>query len=428
MDEDQKESIAIVGAGVAGLTAAYLLQHKFRITLFEKNNYFGGHTNTVEVINPNGKIAVDTGFIVMNHQNYPLFTELLHKLDVELIDSNMSFGHYDLKSNFFYNTDTLSGLLSQKRNIFSPSFYILIYNILRFFKKAKHDLENKKEHRELSKLTLGEYLTKNAFPQVFINSFLIPMGSAIWSTPTNQMLNFPLLSFLRFYKNHGLLSVTEHPQWKVIKGGSNTYVKKILKEFKGEALTNSEVKSVIRNKDNITVELENNKRLNFDKVILAGHANESFKLLSDPSDDEKLLLSTWEYSINDTYLHTDESLLPPKKSAWASWNFCRGKKSNGDEALTLTYNMNKLQCLESDKNYFVTLNPNTPIDPGKIIKKIIYTHPRFTFESMATQKNLSNLNGERNTYYCGSYFGHGFHEDAVRSGVEVAAKLGVFFP
>lgn len=423
-----KEHVIIVGSGVAGLTAAYLLRNKYQLTLIEKNDYIGGHTNTILVDDRTKQLPVDTGFIVMNHRNYPLFTELLRELNVELQNSNMSFGHYDLQSGLYYNTDTLRGLFAQRKNILSPKFYWLLYEIIRFFKKANNDLLNDKRFDQFRSMTLGDYLKHYGFSKHFIDNYLVPMGSAIWSTPTDQMLDFPLLSFLRFYKNHGLLSISDHPQWRTVVGGSHTYVKKILERFTGEIIRSDGAKSIQRHDDYVNVILKSGKTIKGDKVVIATHADEALQLLTDPSQEEKTLLGPWSYSVNETYLHTDISILPPSKDGWASWNFCRSPKRSSSEGLTLTYNMNKLQNLNTEKHYLVTLNPSEPINPQKIIKKIEYTHPRFNFDSINTQKNLHLISGVNRTYYCGSYHGNGFHEDAVRSGVEICKKLGVFFP
>ncbi len=423
-----KEHIVIVGTGVAGLTAAHLLKNKYQLTLIEKNNYIGGHTNTILVKDKQKEIAVDTGFIVMNHRNYPLFSELLRDLGVELQDSNMSFGHYDRNSNLFYNTDNLKGLFAQKKNIINPKFYWLLFEIVRFFKKANSDLlkEDKLEH--FRHMTLGEYLKKYRFSQNFIDNYLVPMGSAIWSTPTDQMLDFPLLSFLRFYKNHGLLSISDHPQWRTVAGGSHTYVKRIIELFNGDVISGDGTKLIRRHDNYVNITLNSGRVIKADKVIIATHADEALCLLDDPSEEEKALLGKWSYSINQTFLHTDTSILPPSKDGWASWNFCRSIKSNSSEGLTLTYNMNKLQNLNTSNQYLVTLNPSEPINPQSIIKRIDYTHPKFNFESINTQKNLHLISGINRTYFCGSYHGNGFHEDAVRSSIDICKKLGVFFP
>ncbi len=418
------ERIAIIGSGISGLTCAYLLHKKYDITIFEKNNYVGGHTNTIEVTDNETQIPVDTGFIVMNHKNYPLFTELLKRLDVELQDSNMSFGHFDLNKYFYYNTDTIRGLFAQRKNLLSLKFYKLLWDIIRFFRIANKDLDSPTRMKKLNDYSLGKYLKELNLGQEFIDSYLIPMGSAIWSTPTDKMMDFPLKSFLHFYRNHGLLSVNEHPQWRTIKGGSYQYVKKILDKTKCPVHCNTPVESITRETKGVSIITKTGRKETFDKVIIATHADEAYKILSDPTEEEKNLLSTWRYSQNKTFLHTDISLLPPNTDAWASWNFCRGK--NKDD-LTLTYYMNKLQKLKTNKTYLVTLNPQQEINPTKEILEIDYTHPQFDFENVKKQKQLSKISKDR-TFYCGSYHGYGFHEDGVRSAVDICKKLGVFFP
>lgn len=408
-----KEKIAIVGSGVAGLTAAYILDKKYDVTLFEKNDYIGGHTHTIEV---DDGIPVDTGFIVMNHRNYPYFTKLLKEIDIDLQDSNMSFGHYDEEQDFYYNTDSLKGLFAQKKNIVSYSFYKMLYEITRFFKLANRDLES----NNIAEITLGEYLEANEMDQGFIDNYLIPMGAAIWSTPTAKMMDFPARSFLNFYRNHGLLSINDQPQWRTVKGGSCAYVQRILELISATVLHTDPVVSISRPNGKVEVHCHSGRRDIFDKVIIATHADEAISLIKDPSSDESRLLSPWEYSKNETYLHSDDELLPTNKAAWASWNFRR----TGDQ-LTLTYFMNKLQNLSCKKNYFVTLNPHA--EPKNIHEKMTYTHPIFDSTSLATQSELPNLSGINNTYFCGSYHGNGFHEDAVRSSVEICKKLGVEF-
>lgn len=414
------KNVAIIGAGVAGLTAAYLLQRKYNITLFEKNDYIGGHTHTIVIPEgPDAGIPVDTGFIVMNHKNYPFFTKLLAKLGVELRDSIMSFGYHDEVTGLEYSSLNFNGLFAQRRNLFNPRFYSMLLEIMKFFREAPAALEEGK----LAGLTLRDYFSRNKCSAYFIDHHILPMGCAIWSTPADTMLDFPAESFIRFYKNHGLLSVSGQPQWRTIVGGSYSYVKKILADFKGKVFINKHITSVKRVDGGVTMIEEDGQQFYFDEVVIAAHADEAFNMLADPSDDERNFLSPWQYNRNHTILHTDVSAMPPNRRAWSSWNFIR--ESEGDNALSLTYNMNLLQGLSAKEQYFVTLNRRKPIPRNKIIDEMLYTHPIYTADSMKTQKYLPSLNGKLNTWFCGSYFGYGFHEDAVRSAVDVARDFRI---
>ena len=417
---DTIKNIGIIGAGVAGLTAAYLLQKKHNITLFEKNDYVGGHTHTIVIPEgPDAGIPVDTGFIVMNHKNYPFFTRLLETLGVELRDSVMSFGYHDEVTGLEYSSLHFNGLFAQRRNLFNPRFYSMLFEIMRFFREAPVALEEGK----LAGLTLGDYFSRNNFSAYFITHHILPMGCAIWSTPTNTMLDFPAESFIRFYKNHGLLSVSGQPQWRTVVGGSHSYVKKILADFKGKVFNNKKIISVKRVDVGVTLFAQDGQQFDFDEIVIAAHADEAFTMLADPSDDERNFLSPWHYNRNHTILHTDVSAMPPNRRAWSSWNFIR--EAEGDNALSLTYHMNLLQGFSAKEQYFVTLNRRKPIPRNKIIAEMLYTHPIYTAGSMKTQKDLPSLNGKLNTWFCGSYFGYGFHEDAVHSAVDVARDFGI---
>lgn len=416
---DNGKKIAVIGTGVAGLTAAYILRQRHNITLFERNDYAGGHTHTI--ILPEGPDAgtpVDTGFIVMNHRNYPLFTRLLNKLDVELRDSDMSFSFYDQKSGLQYSGSNLNGLFAQRRNIINPRFLKMLLDIKRFFSEARAQLNEP----ELEVITLGDFLKAGNYSDAFINDHIIPMGAAIWSTPCNRMLEFPAASFLRFFNNHGLLSIKDRPQWRTVKGGSHQYVKKILSDFKDALHLNTPVSAVTRHSGGVTVTPHNSEPLAFDEVIIATHADEAYRMLADPSPLEEELLSPWSYQNNHTVLHRDSSVMPPIPRAWASWNFTREACATPASPLALSYDMIRLQGLITAKPLFVSLNRSAPYSPVDVIREMNYMHPVYTRKALKTQHELHNLNGQRNTYFCGSYFGHGFHEDAVKSAVNVAAQ------
>lgn len=420
--EEKKFSIAVIGSGVAGLTAAYLLDRKHNVSLFEKNNYLGGHTNTIVIKDgADAGSPVDTGFIVMNHKNYPVLTKLFDHLGVELRNSSMSFGYLCENTGLQYSSRGVNGLFAQRGNVFNSQFRNMIKDIFRFYKISKEGLENGR----IGEVTLGEYLYANDFSEMFIKHHIIPMGAAIWSTPDEGMMNFPAESFLRFLNNHGLLTLNGQPQWKTVKGGSHEYVKKMRNSFTGHIYNNSKVTEVTRGENGVTVSVADGTTLTFDYVVIAAHADEAFKMLKDPSVDEKTLLEPWYYQKNRTILHTDGSIMPTIRHARGSWNFIRERPKGDDISLSLTYHMNRLQGLKTAKQYYVTLNTGKDIPSDAIIEEIDYYHPVYTFESMKTQSRLPGLNGVNRTYFCGSYFGYGFHEDAVRSALDVTKIFGI---
>ena len=412
--------IGVVGAGVAGLTAAHLLSKKHQVTLVEKQKRIGGHTNTIYVEENNKKIGVDTGFIVLNDRNYPNFKKLLVNLGVEIRNTDMSFSYYDENNGFNYAGTGISGYFSQKRNLFSPKHYNFLLNVKKYSKVAVNDIVN----GELIDESLGEYLVRNNYPQSIIDQFMIPMGAAVWSGSRKDIMNFPVKMFLHFFNNHGILDLNNAPQWHTVVGGSFTYVKKILDDFDGEIIHGNGVKGIIRKNEKVILTSEDNTVMEFDKVVCASHADQTYKMIKDISDDEKSILEPWEYSENKTVLHTDISFMPPTKSAWACWNYVRNKDSEDDDDVSVTYYMNRLQGLTTAKEYLVTLNPTKEIPNENIIYETSYTHPKYTHSSIATQEKIKKVNGSKNLYFCGSYCRYGFHEDAVISAVSVAEKLG----
>ena len=412
--------IGIIGAGVAGLTAAYLLSEKYNITLIERNKRLGGHTNTISVKENGKEIGVDTGFIVLNDRNYTNFKKLLSKLKVKIRNTDMSFSYYDESDGFNYAGTGISGYFAQKKNLFSPKHYRFLLNVKKYSKKAANDVSN----NVLIDETLGEYLIRNNFHKDIIDKFIIPMGAAVWSGSRNEISNFPVKMFLKFFDNHGILDLNNAPQWHTVDGGSYTYVRRILDQFKGEIIEGNGAKSIQRTEDKVEVTLENNEKLLFDKVVCATHANQTYHMIKDISVEEKRILEPWEYSKNKTILHTDISLMPPTKSAWACWNYVKNKDSKDGDEVSVTYYMNRLQGLKTEKDYLVTLNPTKIIPKNKMIYETEYTHPKYTHSSLSTQKNIEKVNGLNQLYFCGSYCRYGFHEDAVISAVNVAKKLG----
>lgn len=418
----QHLSIAVIGGGVAGITASYLLQKKHQVTLFEKNSYVGGHTNTIHVASGADEgLPIDTGFIVMNDRTYPLFTRFLSSLGVEKSETDMSFSYFCRETGLQYGSSGFNSLMAQRKNLLNPGHWSFLREILRFFRRTKARLAEESLHG----LTLGEFIQQERFSARLTNNYLLPMSAAIWSASDHDMKGFPMEAFARFYDNHGLLSAREHPQWYFIKGGSQTYVKAFLKQFSGKVHTSSPVAAVRRTDDGIRISLAGDGEKSFDAAVIAAHADEALHMLEDPSDAERKLLSPWHYSVNRVYLHRDTSLLPPIRRAWSSWNAIREQGHDSESPMTVTYHMNRLQKLRSRFDYCVTLNPACSIKENLLLESLVYTHPVFNFAAMDTQSGLSELNGKRNTWFCGSYFGYGFHEDAVRSSVAVGRQFGV---
>lgn len=418
MDKSGRMNIAVIGSGVAGIVSAYLLQRKHQVTLFEKNDYVGGHTHTV-VLNdgPDAGTPVDTGFIVHNDRTYPNFIKFIGQLGVERVKCPMSFSYYDRNSGFTFAS---AAPFADPKNNYRISYWKFLYDILRFNRLTLKYLKN----NSFQSLSLGDFLKKNRFNASFIRQYILPMGAAIWSTPDDKMMEFPAETFARFFENHGLLSVKDQPQWYSIKGGSHEYVKAFLKQFNGQVHTGSPVLNIVRKNGQVILKLDGAEST-FDAVVIAAHADETYKMLADPSSEEIRLLSPWTYTANQTILHTDRSFLPPLAKARSSWNYLREEKTTDHMPMSMTYDMNMLHNLNTNTDYCVTLNPQKKIPENKKIADFLYTHPQYTPKSINTQKELGRLNGQQNTWFCGSYFRYGFHEDAVLSGVNVAKDFGI---
>ena len=416
------QKIAIIGGGAAGLTAAWLLQRVAEIHLFEKNDYAGGHTCTFTIPDgPDAGTPVDLGFIVMNHRNYPLLTKLFEQLAVDLGDSDMSFGYRCERTGYTYCGSDLGGLFAQPRNLFNAEHWRMLRDIAAFNRRAKEDLSK----NALNGDTLGQYLDKGRYSRVFAEHYLLAMGAAIWSAPSSDIRDFPVLPFVRFFHNHGLLGINDRPAWKFVRGGSQAYVRSLLRTFRGQIHLNARIAGIRRGADGIRLRMTDGSEQTFSHLVLAAHANESLALLDDPSSRENDLLGAWRYQSNETVLHTDPVVMPPARRAWASWNFARAAGDALQRPVAVTYHMNRLQQLKTQKQYFVTLNREAPIPAQHRLHSRTFTHPMYTFASLATQDKLRALNGTANTYYCGSYMGNGFHEDAVRSATDVATHFGV---
>ena len=414
--------IAVIGGGVAGIASSYLLQRKHEITLFEKNDYVGGHTHTIVLERePDRGLPIDTGFIVLNDRTYPLLNRFLAQLGVPIRKTDMSFSYACRETGLEYASRNLNGFFAQRRNLLQPGFWNLLRNIFRFNRKTLQCLSEER----LKGITLGQYLKQAGFHGDIVDKYLIPMSAAIWSTPDLKMMDFPAESFFRFMANHGLLSISDQPQWYHIEGGSHSYVKAFLNNFHGTVHVNREVKRIRRTEKGVILTTAENGEVPFDRVVVAAHADEAFAMLGDPSPEEIRLLSPWSYNRNRTILHTDSSLLPTNRRAWAAWNYLRERDVLSGSPITVTYHMNRLQNLSTSQDYCVTLNPARPIPSANIIREMDYSHPLYTFAALKTQAGLPDLNGYRNTFYCGSYFGNGFHEDALRSAIQVARHFGI---
>ena len=410
--------IAIIGSGISGLTAAYLLNRQHDISVFEASSWVGGHTHTVDVQVDGRHYAIDTGFIVFNDWTYPNFIELLKQLDVGYQPTEMSFSVCDPVSGVEYNGNTLNSLFAQRRNLLSPAFWGMLRDILRFNREAVDDLQ---QQRVASDLSLGVYLEQRGYGQRFIQQYIVPMGAAIWSMSLADMLNFPLQFFLRFFKNHGLLSVTDRPQWQVIKGGSSSYVAPLSASFAERIRLNCAVQRVERDASGVTVHSAVGSE-RFDKVVFACHSDQALKMLAEPSTAEQEILGALPYADNDVVLHTDTRLLPKRPLAWASWNYRLGGPTNQPAALT--YNMNILQGIDSPTTFCVSLNQAVAIDPSTILARYTYAHPQYSLAGVAAQARWQELLGANHSYFCGAYWANGFHEDGVVSGLRVASAFG----
>ncbi|MBB6343258.1 putative NAD/FAD-binding protein [Pseudomonas fluvialis] len=411
--------IAIIGSGIAGLTSAYLLQREHEITVFEAQDWIGGHTHTVPVRLDGREYAVDTGFIVFNDWTYPNFIQLLQQLGVSFKPTEMSFAVSDPDTGVEYNGHDLNSLFAQRSNLLSPRFWGMIRDILRFNKEALSDLE---QGRIAADTTLGQYLSQNGYGQRFIEHYIVPMGAAIWSMSLADMLGFPLQFFVRFFKNHGLLSVSNRPQWYVIEGGSSAYVAPLTKGFAERIRLNCPVSRVERDEQGVTLESPAGRE-RFDAVIFACHSDQALQLLAEPSASETEILGALRYADNDVVLHTDTRVLPKRRLAWASWNYRLGGPTRQPAAVT--YNMNILQGIESEQTFCVSLNQTDAIDPDKILARFSYAHPQYSLAASAAQLRGEELQGRQHSYFCGAYWANGFHEDGVVSALRVARHFGV---
>lgn len=406
--------VAVVGTGISGLTSAYLLNRKHDVYVFEANDYIGGHTNTIQVNEGTRKIAVDTGFIVFNEPNYPHLCRLFGELGVASRNSDMSFSVHCEASGLEYNGTDLNRVFSQRKNIFNPQFIRMLKDIMRFHKHAPQALKNNLSDT----ITVSEFANTNRYSKKFIEYYLVPLGASLWSCPAEKFRQFPIKFVLEFLDNHCMLQVNDRPQWKTVVGGSNQYVAPLTECYFEKIYLNMPVTRVVRNANNVELTFSNGSSETFDEVIMATHADTSRRLVENLDQEECDFLELFDYQDNETVLHTDTSILPSKKRTWASWNYRIPASEKNHVAVT--YNMNMLQGIESEHTYNVSLNQTEFIDPEKIIKRINYHHPVFHPGRDLVQAQHHKMIRRRGISYCGAYWGYGFHEDGVRSAVNVA--------
>ena len=410
--------IAVVGAGISGLSAAYYLSKKHKVDLFEKENQFGGHANTIKVAyDHNKEIAVDIGFMVFNKNTYPNLINFFSENKIEIEKSDMSFSVSVEGSDMEYCGKGLGGIFSNKKNLLNLKFIKMFFEILSFYKNCE-----KIETEEVKSITLGEHLKEIKISDYFINYHIIPMVSAIWSMPPYEATQMPLSFFLNFFKNHGLFKIKDRPQWFTVANRSKTYVDKVISQISGEHFKNYNINKVVRSDFGAKIFYgEENEFFDYDKVVIATHADEALKIIDNPTSDEELILKNFKYRGNIAVIHFDESIMPKNKKAWCSWN--SSMSADNIERTSVTYWLNQLQNLKIDKNIFLTINPFREISADKTYKKVRFTHPYFDADALLNQKNLQKIQNKKNILFCGSYFGYGFHEDGIKSSIEMLKTL-----
>ncbi len=413
--------IAVIGSGISGLSAAYYLSRRHEVYVFELDNRLGGHTNTVMVDSASGPLPVDTGFIVHNDRTYPNFCRLMDELGVETQPSDMSFAVTEGDGAFEYSSRGLAGFFAQKRNYFSRNHYTLLAEILRFNREAPLVIDDPAAEA----MTMGEFLDKGKYAPVFVERYLIPMAGAVWSMAPEVMPMFPVQTLVRFMHNHGMLGINTHPRWKVIRGGSHSYIAPLTARFRKRIVTSSVIQSVVRFERGVSLHFQNaHPAQTFDEIVFACHGDQILPLLAQPTEAEREILSCFTTSRNETCLHTDSALLPRRASARASWNYLLGNSGK----VSVTYHMNRLQSLATAENYCVTLNANGLINPAQTLQKMVYEHPLYTRAAIRAQQRWPEISGHNRTHFCGAWWFYGFHEDGVRSGIRVAEALGVHCP
>jgi predicted NAD/FAD-binding protein len=426
MLDRERLRVAVIGTGVSGLSAAWLLNQRHNITVYEKGPWVGGHCNTVDAtLTANSRdhvIPVDTGFIVYNEKTYPNLTALFRHMNIPTEPSDMSFSASVDNGNFEYSGYSLRTMFAQKRNLMRPRFWNMIWDIMRFFREAAEDATRSENRR----VALGTYLANNGYSEAFLRDYLLPLGGSIWSASLRDMRAYPLEAFVRFFKNHGLLEAKQknRPQWRTVTGGSRTYVRRLTADFADRIRVNCGVRAIHRHPKHVELILENGKVETFDQVVVATHSDQALALLATPSSDEERLLSAIRYERNRAVLHTDTTLMPVRRKAWASWNYISAAGDADSRLVCLTYWMNLLQNIDQRFPLFVTLNPHREPNSGSVLADFEYDHPIFDHAALDAQQQLWILQGTNRTWFCGAYFGHGFHEDGLQAGLAVGEALG----
>jgi len=412
--------IAVVGSGIAGLSAAWLLSQRHPVTVFEKNAQPGGHSNTVDAPAPRSVLPVDTGFMVYNEVNYPNLVALFRHLGVATKPADMSFAASLDGGGFEYSSRDFDGIPRPSDNFLRPRFWSMIRGILRFYREVPALLD----HPAIEGVTLGVYLHHRSYSRAFVDDHILPMSAAIWSAAPGEIRNYPLNAFIRFFVSHRLTQLRNRLEWRTIDGGSREYVRRMTEAFRPGLRTGLGVRKIVRESGSVIIEDETGRQWSFDHVVIATHADQALALLADAAPKEKRLLGAFKYASNRTLLHSDPALMPKRRQVWSSWNFIAGEGSCADSPPCVTYWMNRLQGIDSNSPLFVTLNPIHEPGSGHLLRDLTYEHPQFDAAALLAQRDLWKLQGVRNTWFCGSYFGYGFHEDALQAGLAVAEELG----
>jgi len=413
------KNIAVIGAGISGLAAAYLLSRRHRVQLFEKEERLGGHTNTVLITTPHGSVSLDTGFLVHNDRTYPNLVRLFGELGVATRDSDMSFAVSCRRTGLEYSSRGANGFFAQRQNLLKPSHLFLLREIVRFNREAPALLAAPDAERQ----TLGDFLESRRFGEPFTHRYLFPMASAIWSASLDAIRSFPALTLIRFFDNHGLLSLHEQPTWRVVARGSSAYIPKLTAPLSERIHRRAEIHGVRRSERDVTIAFRDRPSMVFDEVVFACHGDQVLPLLADPSDREREVLSNFTTTTNMAWLHTDASVLPSRQRARASWNYLIAADAAAPPMVT--YDLNRLQGLRTPEQYCVTLNPDGQIDERRVLRRFVYRHPLYTSEAIGAQHGWREVSGVNRTHYCGAYWFHGFHEDGLNSALRVAGALGV---
>jgi predicted NAD/FAD-binding protein len=415
----ERLKIAVVGTGISGMAAAWLLAKRHDVTVYERADRIGGHSNTVDALTPQGVVPVDTGFIVYNEQTYPNLTAMFAHLDVPTSASEMSFAvSLDNGALEYAGGDRIAPLFAQKRNLLRPRFWSMLRDLYRFYRDAPGDIA-----RLGPQASLGDYLKIGGYGVAFRDDHLLPMAAAIWSAPAKAMLDYPAAAFIRFNDNHGLLKLTNRPVWRTVRGGSRAYVNKLTASYAGHIRLNENIVSIRRNPDGVEIDTAAGDTQRYDHLVMATHADQALSLLDNASRDERAVLTKFRYSRNLAVLHCDEGLMPRRRAVWSSWNYI-GARDGADAGVTVSYWMNRLQNLQTEKPLIVTLNPQRPPHAGTIYHSEVYEHPMLDTAALAAQRRLWSLQGVNRTWFCGAYFGAGFHEDGLQAGLAVAEQLG----